>query len=774
MSSIPFTLLVPATAAGVYLLAAFAALARRSSRPEVYPALLAFLLAAALWSGIQAAWQLGWLSGLVPAFVKGLVIDGVLVLVILHLALARAFFQGEALGWPWGLAGAAWLGLVILLDSDLRAVPQVLWRGNGQILSRDAGAFAALMLGWGFFTLATTVLTGVNLRKELSPPRRNRLDYWVLGLGLVVLGEGLFLSQRPVLGGGLRVAGAAVTAMGLLAEVLPEISRAVRVGLSYLVSRGAAMLIFTLVFLGLSGSFVLFSRFTQLPPILLAAAGAAVVVFVLNPALDRLQRWITDVVAGRERDTARILRRYTQGITHITDLKLLTAMAVSTAGEALGIYSGCLFIVNSERDGDGRSFYRLRGEQGVGGRPGGVPGGVPWEGRLADDSPLADFFRRDHSLLTTEELRENPRFEDLSGNERDWLDVLGMEVLVPIYAKDEWIGLLALGPKNSGAAYSQEDLNLASILADHTGVAMENVRLVEGLTRLNEQFRRAYTALEQAKLQLERLDRTKSDFISIASHELRTPLTVLSGASQMLLADPALQEDPYYSQLLDKIVTGAARMHEVVDSMLDMAKIDTRELKLDPQPIALSGLVRSVCAGLDAAAEERSIRLEVQEMANLPHIEGDVEALRKVFYHLLVNAIKYTPDGGRVTISGHPLSTEHGAFSEGGVKVTVADTGIGIDPRYHELIFTKFYQTGELALHSTGRTNFKGAGPGLGLAITKGIVEAHAGRVWVESPRCDEQTCPGSRFHVTLPVRQPARLPQPTRMPTPSRPLVLH
>jgi hypothetical protein len=89
---------------------------------------------------------------------------------------------------------------------------------------------------------------------------------------------------------------------------------------------------------------------------------------------------------------------------------------------------------------------------------------------------------------------------------------------------------------------------------------------------------------------------------------------------------------------------------------------------------------------------------------------------------------------------------------EGGVEIVVSDTGIGIAPDVQDLIFTKFYQTGKLNLHSSGKTKFKGGGQGLGLAIAKGIVDAHGGKIWVESPGYNEQTCPGSRFHVVLPI----------------------
>jgi len=158
--------------------------------------------------------------------------------------------------------------------------------------------------------------------------------------------------------------------------------------------------------------------------------------------------------------------------------------------------------------------------------------------------------------------------------------------------------------------------------------------------------------------------------------------------------------------------------------------------------------------------EERRLTLTIKDTNDLPEVEADLDALRKVFYHLIVNAIKYTPDGGSITISGRAIASGDQDLGEG-IEVVVSDTGIGIDPRFQELIFAKFYQTGELALHSTSKTKFKGGGPGLGLAIAKGIIEAHGGKLWVKSPGYDEETCPGSQFHVFLPLRQRTRQPVP-------------
>jgi signal transduction histidine kinase len=149
---------------------------------------------------------------------------------------------------------------------------------------------------------------------------------------------------------------------------------------------------------------------------------------------------------------------------------------------------------------------------------------------------------------------------------------------------------------------------------------------------------------------------------------------------------------------------------------------------------------------------ERNLTLTVEGLDDLPPIAADPDLLHKTFYHLIINAVKYTPDGGAITVSGKAVSGDGQAPA---VQVVVGDTGIGIDPAHHELIFEKFYQTGRTTLHSSGKTKFKGGGPGLGLAIARGIVLAHGGRIWVESPGYDEQACPGSRFYVRLPIDAP-------------------
>jgi signal transduction histidine kinase len=185
--------------------------------------------------------------------------------------------------------------------------------------------------------------------------------------------------------------------------------------------------------------------------------------------------------------------------------------------------------------------------------------------------------------------------------------------------------------------------------------------------------------------------------------------------------------------------------------MLDVSRMDVGALTLDRTSLKVDEIVKHVVKEWEAALQERGHTLVLEDLESIPAMEGDETRLHQAFSQLINNAIKYTPDGGRIEVSGRVHVESSGSF----VEVIVKDNGIGVDPEDQHRIFDKFYRTGDLMKHSTGKTKFKGAGPGLGLSLVKGIVDAHSGRVWVESPGHDEETCPGSSFHVLLPLRAP-------------------
>jgi len=264
-----------------------------------------------------------------------------------------------------------------------------------------------------------------------------------------------------------------------------------------------------------------------------------------------------------------------------------------------------------------------------------------------------------------------------------------------------------------------------------------------------EDLRQANEELTRALRQLERLDRTKSDFIQVSAHELRTPVAALMGYAQMMENNAAAQEDPGLQALVEGVVTSTERLHRVFNSILDVSRLMNGDLDVIRSPFNIPVVFEGIELEFQQALEERDVTLELTGVDDLPVFSGDPDLVYKLFYHLVNNAIKYTPDGGRIMVTGQTVDEpELGRC----IQVVVEDTGIGIAPRDLDLIFAKFYRTGEVALHSSGTTTFKGGGPGLGLAIAKGVVEAHGGRIWAESPGYDEESCPGSRFVVQLPL----------------------
>jgi signal transduction histidine kinase len=282
--------------------------------------------------------------------------------------------------------------------------------------------------------------------------------------------------------------------------------------------------------------------------------------------------------------------------------------------------------------------------------------------------------------------------------------------------------------------------------------------LVDSLMRVNNDFRRAYQAMEQsnqhfqqALSQLQKIDQTKSDFISVASHELFTPVTIIRGYTEILLDDPDIAKNDYQIKMLNGIHIGIMRLNEIIETMLDMASIDARSLSLHKVDVSIGYLIQSLTKSLKLTLAQRNISLTVEGLSDLPVIRADQDALRKVFSHLIQNSVQQTPNEGKINITGLTISHGQSDCREGGIEVIISDTGIGIKREHLDLIFTKFYQASSLQLHSSGKSAFKGSGPGLGLAVARGIVEAHGGKIWAESPGYDEEKCPGSQYHVVLP-----------------------
>jgi len=251
--------------------------------------------------------------------------------------------------------------------------------------------------------------------------------------------------------------------------------------------------------------------------------------------------------------------------------------------------------------------------------------------------------------------------------------------------------------------------------------------------------------VEKAKSDLAKLDESKSNFVAVAAHELKTPLTLIDGYTSMLIDVILKQNNNDLLVFTNGILNGSKRLRGIIEDMIDVSQLENNLLVLNYQPYWLNRILEFVLLELSTVCKERDISINIHDFDGYKLMNyGDSERLVQLFKNLIINAIKFTPDGGIININGRKLT--------GFIEVLISDTGIGINQEDQSIIFEKFNRLGNIALHSSSKTKFKGGGPGLGLPIAKGIAEAHGGSIWVESSGYSETDFPGSTFHILLPL----------------------
>jgi signal transduction histidine kinase len=328
------------------------------------------------------------------------------------------------------------------------------------------------------------------------------------------------------------------------------------------------------------------------------------------------------------------------------------------------------------------------------------------------EDSIAGWIAREGKPLTIPDARKDPRFYTQVDETTDFetRSILG----VPLQVKGEVIGVLEALNKTGDGIFSQDDMHTLSTLAAHAAIAIENARLVA-------EIQKAYEELSE-------LDRLKSDFVAIVSHELQTPLTVILGYASFLKKEATGAA----SEQVDAVLQSALRLRSLINDMINLRHIETGEAELEPERLSLNELATVITAEFASLAEAKKQSVNIQLASQPPIVEADRQKLHLVLANLLANAIKFTPEGGRIQVEIKTKGNE--------VWVSVRDTGIGIPPSKQERIFDRFYQ-----VEPSLTRRFEGMG--LGLSIAKGMVELHGGRIWVES--VEEM---GSSFTFALPL----------------------
>ena len=296
----------------------------------------------------------------------------------------------------------------------------------------------------------------------------------------------------------------------------------------------------------------------------------------------------------------------------------------------------------------------------------------------------------------------------------------------------------ALEAMKLGASdYIMKPLNLDEMILRLRKVLEERQRFVK-LKDFADQ-------LERTNQELRKIDSMKSEFVSVASHELRTPLAAIKNAVQLMLSGKTGEINENQEKFLSMAERNINRLTNILNDLLNLSRIESGKIELKFENIALKEIIELAASSLRPHADVKSIQIEVEIPESLPAIYGDQEKIEQILTNLIGNAIKFTPDGGKILISVKPPSHDQPGGYGNMVAISVKDTGIGIPAEHLNAIFEKFHQV-ESSLHRSV------SGTGLGLAITKGLVEAHQGKILVES-----ELGKGSTFTFTLPVSQGER-----------------
>lgn len=282
--------------------------------------------------------------------------------------------------------------------------------------------------------------------------------------------------------------------------------------------------------------------------------------------------------------------------------------------------------------------------------------------------------------------------------------------------------------KNSELTASQQDLQAAQ----------------SELLAINDELSFAYEKLNQQTKELRQLNQVKTEFISQVSHELRTPLSIIKEGVKLTMDGTTGPVNDTQKECLTMALDGVNRLGHLINDLLDISKIESGRLFLNKKVVDIKDIVENVSIIYGGSLEKKKLSFHLDVPEHIPQIFGDHDKIIQVITNLIDNSMKFTGEGGAITLSLKEETTksEQGAQeSETHVRVSVSDTGMGIPPEEHEKIFEKFYQVSSFNLGGQNR------GTGLGLAIARSLVEAHGGKIVLQSALGK-----GSCFSFSLPV----------------------
>ncbi|MCL4252900.1 MAG: GAF domain-containing sensor histidine kinase [Anaerolineae bacterium] len=469
----------------------------------------------------------------------------------------------------------------------------------------------------------------------------------------------------------------------------------------------------------------------------------ALIVAVLYIPLLQLAQWLIHTITARNRqDDAYITRQYSQLVSEMVELESLIPSTTTTLTELLRVRGCCLILLSNTSIESIDLLVRQ-------------PNSVNDQriGKVSLNSPLYLTLAKDRQPITQFDIEFGRDYRNMPNSERQFFRDIQMSAYAPVTLDQTLIGVLGFGPKINDTAFMPSDLVLLTTLAQQTGIALRNARLVEDLQHLNKSMRSLNNTLKNTNEQLERMDAVKTDFVTIASHELRTPLAQLRGYTDIIdaLNEQGMLDQDQTVTLVGNLRKATERMEELISAMLDVSQLDVDAMDLRFTSTSPEAIIKMAIEPLTDAIKQRKLTLSARGLRGLPTLPADLQRLVQAFRNVIVNAIKFTPDNGRIDITAM-LQPATSPDDVDRVLIQIRDTGVGVDKKNLEMIFKKFFRAYDPSLHSTGAYKFLGAGPGLGLTIARGVIEGHGGKIWAESDGHSMENFPGATFNILLPV----------------------
>ena len=367
--------------------------------------------------------------------------------------------------------------------------------------------------------------------------------------------------------------------------------------------------------------------------------------------------------------------------------------------------------------------------------------------KFARDEDMSKLFIEKNQLIILEDIRKE--FKD--NKTFKMLVKLGVKILVPLKVKNKIMGLIAIGKKESGDMYNDEDFKVLKVIGAQSAIALDNSLLyketktfsqkmaekvkqaTQELSINNKRLQKMADQMALANDKLRKLDNAKSEFISIASHQLRTPLTAIKGFVSLLLEGSYGKITQEVRVTLNKIYLSNERLIELVEDLLNISRIESGQIEYKFEKIKLENICQEIMDTFVIRAKEKHLKIELKlPKKPLPEILTDKKKIREVISNLVDNALKYTPKGW-VKVSLLQVEDK--------IQIRVSDTGVGISTDEIPHLFAKFSRGKDISKINTG-------GTGLGLYVGKKMVESLHGKIWVESKGVKL----GSTFIVELPI----------------------